>query len=293
MPRYVNVAAGSNDRPNGNYIPVIWSLKCQKRFYARTVLSDITNSDWEGEIKGKGSKVEIRVPPVIAIFDYEKDGDVDFQDIEDDKIELFIDQAKGYAFKIDDIDKYQEDIDSMNKGTIDAAMNLKIAIETKVFSTIYANVASGNDLGAFVLTKANILEFIVSCETRLLEQNVPIEDGGGWMLLPPWACALIKNSELKDASISGDGVSLLRDRKGYLGYISCLKIYCSNLINNDGTDWDVMAGTKDFTCFASQFVKTRTGQIEKGYADYIKGLNVFGYKETKPEAGVTASISKS
>jgi hypothetical protein len=48
----------------------------------------------------------------------------------------------------------------------------------------------------------------------------------------------------------------------------------------------VMAGTKDFCSFASQFVKTETLRLEGSFGDAVRGLNVYGYKVTKPEAGV-------
>ena len=56
MGRQVSVAAGYSSLPNGNFIPEIWSKKMQAKFYASTVLGEIANHDWEGEIKGSGSQ---------------------------------------------------------------------------------------------------------------------------------------------------------------------------------------------------------------------------------------------
>lgn len=293
MPGTIDVAAGYGDQPNGNFIPEKWSVRMQKKFYDYTVLEHVTNSDWEGEIKGSGSKVHIRVIPTINIGDYQVGTKIVYQDLDDAKIELDIDKAKYYAFGVDDVNKIQNDIVMLDRATLDAAQQMKITIETQVFSTVYGNVASGNDLGAATITKANILDKLVDISVRLNEQNVP--QTGRFVLLPPWACGMISRSDLQDASLSGDAKSLLRMKTNY-GYegqsIAGLSIYNTNLLTTTGGAENIIAGTPDFICFASQFVKTETGRRQDTFGDFIRGLKVYGYKETKPEAGITGAWTK-
>jgi len=62
-----------NTNPSGSaFIPEIWSGKLQVKFYKSTVLAEITNNDWEGEIKSMGDTVHIRSIPTITIRNYEK-----------------------------------------------------------------------------------------------------------------------------------------------------------------------------------------------------------------------------
>ena len=56
---YYGAGQGTTDLYSGKFIPQIWSGKLQVKFYASTVLSAITNNQWEGEIKDQGDKVEI------------------------------------------------------------------------------------------------------------------------------------------------------------------------------------------------------------------------------------------
>lgn len=200
-----------------------------------------------------------------------------------------------FAFGIDDVNKAQNDINMINKATGDAAQQMKITIETQVYASEYLNVASGNTLDAETINRANVLDTIVDHEVRLDEQNIPTE--GRFMILPPWACGFIKKSELKDASLSGDDPSLLRQRAmyGYVGSISGFALYKSNNLNGDGTSGtptNIIAGTKDFVCFASQFVRTETGRRQDTFGDYVRGLKVYGFKATKPEAGTTQAWTK-
>jgi hypothetical protein len=46
---------------SGTFIPEIWSAKLNQKFYAATVFGEIANTNWEGEIKGMGDKVLIKI----------------------------------------------------------------------------------------------------------------------------------------------------------------------------------------------------------------------------------------
>lgn len=65
-----------------------------EKFYAATVLSAISNTDYEGEIKNQGDLVKIRTKPTISIKDYRADGDLELERPSGNVIELAIDQGK-------------------------------------------------------------------------------------------------------------------------------------------------------------------------------------------------------
>jgi hypothetical protein len=290
MGRQVAVSAGYNNLPNGNFIPEIWSKKLQAKFYASTVLGAIANHDWEGEIKGAGSKVIIRAIPTVIIGDYGIGGTINYQDLSDDKLELLIDKAKYYAFKIDDIDEVQADVPVVNMTTQDAAEQMKIVVDTDVLGNVYTD--ADNTLGTTAITASNVLAWIIAAGTKLDEANVPEE--GRWMVIPPWVAGMIKQSDLKDASLAGDGTSIMRN--GRLGMIDRFTLFNSNNIALTGVPasgtFHCMAGTRHFISFASQFVKTETLRLQNSFGDAVRGLKVYGYKVTKPEAGVYMPVTK-
>lgn len=290
MGRQVAVSAGYSSLPNGNFIPEIWSKKMQAKFYASSVLGEIANHDWEGEIKGSGSKVIIRAIPTVTIGDYGIGGTINYQDLADDKIELLIDKAKYFAFKVDDVDETQADIAIVNKTTQDAAEQMRITVDTDVLGNVYTD--AGNALTTTVVTATNVLAWIIDAGVLLDEANVPEE--GRWLVIPPWIAGMIKQSDLKNASISGDDTSPLRN--GRLGMIDRFTLYNSNnlaLTGDSATgDYHCMAGTRHFISFASQFVKTETLRLQNSFGDAIRGLKVYGYKATKPEAGVHMPASR-
>lgn len=298
-PNYANRTVSGN-AANSRFIPELWSTKLVTKFYEATVLAAISNTDYEGEITAHGDKVIIRTVPDIQIYDYEKGKDLTYDTPESASVELVIDKGKHFNFTADDVDAFQSDIALMEKWSTDASNQMKIAIDRDVLGSIYADVAATNqgatagklsgayDLGEATapvsLTKANIIDYIVDMGTVLDEEDVPEE--GRWLLLPAWAMGLIKKSELKDASIAGDGTSIARN--GRVGMIDRFTVYGSNLLAWDleGTDkaFHIMAGHNSGLTFASQMTKMETLRNPNRFGDLVRGLNVYGYEVIKPES---------
>lgn len=301
---------GGTDEYTGKFIPQIWSGKLQAKFYANTVLSEITNNDWEGEIKDMGDKVEIRSIPTVTINNYTKGLALTSQVPNTSVITLNIDQGKYFQVVVDDVDGVQSDLQLMDIFTTDASQQLKINVDTAVLLGIKgacavdnrspsAGVVSTIDLGstsgtkkAIKILKTDAIDHIVEFGQVLDEQNVPEE--GRWLVIPPAFASRIKQSDLKDASISGDSVSPLRN--GRLGMIDRFTIYVSNNLPTDsssvageGGDSSVTGtvcyfGTRDAISFASQISKVESIRSTTTFGNLVRGLHVYGYKVTKPEA---------
>jgi hypothetical protein len=293
---YPQLGAGGTAK----FIPEIWSGKLQVKFYKSTVLGEITNNDWEGEIKGQGDKVIIRSIPTITIRDYQKGQNLTNEVPESTPIELLINKGKYFATVIDDVDAIQADVKLMDMYTNDAAEQMKIAIDYDVLSNVYADISADNKgdtagvvsnsinlgkTGASVqITSSNVLTKILEMGLVLDEQNVP--EDGRWMVIPPWIAVLLKQSELRQAYLTGDGTSPLRN--GLIGQIDRFKLYVSNNLYRvtDGADtctW-CYAGTRDAISFASQVTNVETLRAQNTFGNIMRGLNVYGYKVTKPEA---------
>lgn len=283
------VARTGANLANGNFIPEVWRKKLQAKFYANTVLDQVTNHDHEGEINGMGSKVYIRVRPTITISDYTVNSNLTYQDLADDKVELLIDKAKSYSFKCDDIDKAQSDIKIINEATLDAAEQMKITVEKQVFANVFADATT--QTANTQITALTVLNWIVDQGVSLDELNIPGE--GRFLIIPPWIGGMIKKSDLKDASISGDTTSILRN--GRLGMIDRFTLYVSNNLSGGttvGNPVHCLAGTKHAISFASQFVKTETLRLQNTFGDAIRGLKVYGFKVEVPNALIDAEAYK-
>lgn len=289
--------ASGRTQYSGNFIPEIWSGKLQAKFYKTTVFSEISNNDWEGEIKGQGDKVHIRTIPTITINSYSKGDNLTNQVPTSAPIELLIDQGKYFAVVLDDVDAVQTDVKLMDMFTNDATEQMKIAIDAQILDGVKAaaatankgatagvisgNVNLGTDASPRAVTKANIIDLILDAGQVLDEQNVP--ESGRWLVIPSWMAAMIKNSDLKQAYLTGDSVSPLRN--GKLGMIDRFQVYVSNNLPKTGDgDSYLLAGTKDAITFASQMTNVETLRAQSTFGNIVRGLNVFGYSVIKPEA---------
>ena len=262
-----------------HFIPEVFSKKLQAKFYAQTMLSEVTTNEYEGEISGLGNKVNIRSVPAVTVADYS--GSLSYADVTSGTIELNIDKAKSYAFKVDDILREQADIDFMNEAANDAAQNMKIAIEQDVF----ANVAAGSsltDVNATPsnLTSSNILGFILDAGQTLDENNIP--EDNRYMIISPEAATLLKQSELRQAYLTGDNVSPLRN--GFIGTVDRFNMYVSNNLVTASGVTSGLYGHPKAIAYASQMTNTESVRLESSLGDGVRGLAVYGYKVVLPTA---------
>src|SRR4051812_11886381 len=92
-----------------NFIPEVWSAQVLSVLYKNLVYAGTpcVNRDYEGEISAYGDTVHIISVGDPTIVDYTKDTDLNVETLSDSEQLLTIDQAKAFAFEVDDIDMRQ------------------------------------------------------------------------------------------------------------------------------------------------------------------------------------------
>ena len=125
-------ATGYGNLPNGNFSPVIYSKQVQLAFRKSTVVGDITNSDYFGEIANQGDTVRIIKEPEISVSAYARGTQVTAQDLEDEDFQLVVDKANYYAFKMDDIEEAHSHVNFMQLATDRAAYRLSDQYDQEV-----------------------------------------------------------------------------------------------------------------------------------------------------------------
>ena len=264
-----------------NFIPEVFSKLLQAKFYSKSILPEISNTDYEGEISGQGDKIVVRTVPAVTINDYA--GTITTQELTTAKVEMLIDKAKYYSFKVDDVLAAQADINMLEGASSDASEGMRIAVETDVLA---AAVTGATTIGSqTTITAANILENILVLAKTLDELNIPEE--GRFIVLSPEFISMLKQSELRQAYLTGDATSPLRN--GLVGMVDRFKVFQSNMVYTPGSGADsgythVLAGHPKAISFASQFTNTETVRMESTFGDQVRGLKVFGSKVITPDA---------
>lgn len=318
-PPLTPVGSTGNLLQSTGFIPEIWSAKLVEKFYASTVLAAISNTDYEGEIQNKGDRVKIRTKPTITIRNYMADGLLGLDRPTGGTVELYIGNGKYFSLILDDVMEIQSDLNILSMWSDDAAQQLKMQVDSDVLDGIWngasafnrgatAGKISGNlNLGAAAAPLAcvasgattgqvNLIDVILRMGQCLDEQNIP--EVGRWVVMPSWAGRLVKQSELRQAYLSGDATSMLRN--GRMGMVDRFTLYVSNLLPNHGTNgtnfpdvgaWPIYAGHAHGLTFASQISKVETLRSELTFGQILRGLQVYGYQVVDGTALVQAYVT--
>jgi len=321
-------AFDTNPSYSGTFIPQLWSQKLNAKFYANTMMTEIANTDWEGEIANQGDTITIRTAPSITINDYAGAGSTLTDEVPVPiTVDMQIDKGKYFSVQVNDVLAYQADMDLMNMFTEDAAKQLKIAIENEVFFSYFvtegaaaankgatAGAISGNyNLGTDTApvdqaTPANVLKTILRMSAALDEQNVP--EDGRWLIMTPHDRQLLMQTDIAQAYFTGDQSSTIRT--GKIGMLDRFTVYVSNLlpkgqagkalvaglsatsggasVSNAKARRMMVAGTSHACSFASQISKTEQLRNQTDFGDKVRGLAVYGRKVLKNEALCTALV---
>ncbi len=280
---------------NRLFIPQLYSQKLQVKFYAGSVVPNIVNYEWEGEIRSVGDKINIRQLPDLIVQPWSVNDDIAFQELEDGQIQLTIDYAYYAAYKMDYVDFHQMDI-ALKERLMDELNNrMRIQVENTVLGTSYASAYQQVDTtnnGAtnptyFVQTTNFATGWILRNDRLLTEQNVPLENR--WFLLSP----AMKEQAIQQAVLynyaTGD-TAKAPVRTGLVGPMGNFSLYESTLLAGGSgatvaTSITGMAGHRSAISFASQFTEFESDIVlQNTFGKGTRSLMVFGFGTTKNTA---------
>jgi hypothetical protein len=266
-----------------NFLPEIWSKKLLKIFDKTVVMANLVNRDFEGEIQSAGDVVHVRTFGDVTINSYTRDMTISFQSLTDPMVDLLIDQQKYFAFKVDDLDKAQSNIDILEGYAGRAAIAIRDVVDTRLIGH-YADVDSGNVIGTdgapITLTSSNIYSYITQLGEKLDNCNIP-QEGRNLVITPKFKTLLLQSAEFTRATSLGDNVI----QNGYIGNVAGFSVHVTT--NNPAVSGvvNLLAFTRDYMSFASQVSKIETVRPYNMFADAVKGLYLYGSKVMLPKAG--------
>jgi len=285
-------ASGYSSLPTGNWLPVIYSQKVQKFFRTASVVEDITNTDYAGEIENYGDTVNIVKEPTITVAAYTRGGAIATQNLADDQLQLIVDQANAFAFKVDDIEERQSHVNWEALATSSGAYALKDSYDENVIAAMVSGAGtttgsdgSGSDTG-FGTSEVDPMDILASSAKILHANDVPTDNR--WFLASPEFYEQLGNasSKLMDASITGDGSSPLRNGQVIAGMVNGFKLYMTNNFAASTTSnyFKILAGHMSSTATANAIAKTEVVRDQESFADIVRGLHVFGRKVLRSDA---------
>ena len=304
-------SAGYQNLAQGNFTPQIFSQKVQKFFRRASVVEDITNTDYAGEIENFGDTVKIIKEPTITVKDYARGQTVDTQILADDQITMTVDQGSYFAFKVDDIEERQSHVNFEALATSSGAYSLKKNYDYNVLKFIYDNATNGTGTGTdgspidgdnAVDTLANL----VSTAKKNLDKNdVPEENR--WLVAPPEFFEQLRKAggKLSDQSVMNDGgASQIRNGKVTDRPLFGFNMYSSNAIavssgsaashtfgSSGSNEYAYMYGHMSGVATVNHIAKTELIRDPDSFADVVRGLHVFGRKILRSDAVLRGVIT--
>lgn len=127
--------------------PVKYSLKLVELLYNETIYNKVTNTNYEGEIRSEGDRVRVRTLGKLTLSTYEKNTTLVAQDLSPSYEDLVVDQQYYFKFIVDDIDKLQNDIDTINEYAATSKRDMQELLDTNILSYMRKNVHGDNAVG--------------------------------------------------------------------------------------------------------------------------------------------------
>ena len=244
-----------------NFIQTIWSKKIQDDLELKCKLVDNCLRDYEGDCKYAQS-VKILGVGEPTIGDYDNTQDINIEEMSDRGQILTIDQAKYFAFYVDDVNQAQSVPGLKEKYQEKAVHGLAVARDTYV-ATLIASATNKTPIAE--MTAEGFKEAVDAAIVALRERNF---DEAGVIEVTPAGYNLFKNHLITLSTNNPEYI-----KKGIVGMYDNFEVIMSNNLKTPG---DVRG--KKAIAFAGQINEVEALRAEKRFKDIVRGLDTFGAK---------------
>lgn len=296
-----NFGLGVSGQTNGFFIPEVYSKKVQIALRKAAVAEAICNTDYMGEISSFGDTVNIIKEPQISVNDYTRGLAVTSTNLTDQELVLTIDQAKSFAFKLDDLEKRFSHVNFQAIASDNAAYKLRDAMDENIMTAISAGAGVTTGMGTtsvpidigFGSGEVDPLNQMALAAKELDENNVPEE--GRWFVAAPEWYNVLSNTASKLLTVDFNaGQGSIRNGLVASGLLRGFQMYKSNnLPTNDltgaspagtATQPEALFGHISAVSAASAMNKVETVRDTATFSDIVRGLMVWGRKVLRDDS---------
>lgn len=248
-----------------NFIQTIWSKAILDKLELECKLVADCHREYEGDVKYARSVKILGVgEPTVGTY---TGADITIEAMSDECQVLDIDQAKYFAFYVDDVDQAQSVPGLPEKYQEKSVHALAVARD----SFVAAKIKEGtNTTTASAKTGEAIKKAIDDGIVALRERNF---NEPGVLEISPRVYSEFKNYII---TLSTNNVDLLN--RGVVGHYDGFEVKMTNNLAKDTTNVYCCLRGKKAIAFAGQLDKVEACRAEKRFADIVKGLDVYGAK---------------
>lgn len=265
-----------------NFIPSVWSANVHKGLEVAHVAVMLSNRSYEGEIRQAGDRVKVNMFADPTIASYTKNVTaISPENLSASQRELVVDQAKYFAFEVDDIDAAQSNMGLIAEPTRRSGYKLADTADAYILG-LYAQAgnAQNSDSVPIDLVSTNVEEEILAIGEAM--NNAGVEQEGRFIIIAPWVL-----TKLVLAGLTTKTMNDVLWENGKVGRVLNFDISVSPNVSKNSASWDKtrnIAGIRNESiAYAEQIVKVEAYRPENAFSDAVKGLHLYGAKIMRPD----------
>lgn len=279
-----------------NFTPEIWSSVLLTELRNALIYGSPTviNRNYEGEVAEQGDTVRITSIGRPTIIDYVPGSKTLVPEaLQTGQRTLVVDQAKAFAFEVDDVDARQQASTFMTESMGQAAYALADVID-RYLAGFYTQIPSGQNVPAVTIDHSTADPSLQEFEYRrvyddllipmkVMLDKLNVAQQGRYVIFPAWLHgAILRDGRFIKADESADPTAL---RQGFVGRAGGFDILMSNNVPQPTTNnYVIQAGNNSALTYIEQINKTEAYRPEAGFSDAVKGLALYGAKLIRPDS---------
>ena len=272
-----------------NFIPEIWSGNLLFTKTKSLVYGGLANRKYEGLIRASGDRVKINQMGPITISSYTKNSTsaISTEFLADGQIWLDIDQAKYFAFKVDDVDKAQSDIGIMTAAMDRAAYALNDTAD-QYLAGLHSQAGLLQGTTAITIKSSNVEAEFLKVGQVMDEANA--SRASRFAVIPPWLVTKITIAYWNKVTDNKPAYD-----NGFVGRAYGFDFYVSNNVVKSSTSNDackIISGIPgESFSFAEQIMNVEAIRDPNSFSDIIRGLNVYGGRIVQADVTAVATFT--
>lgn len=244
-----------------SFIPAMWQAELLESFKGQAIVEQITFP-----VPTVGGKLIINKMGAVAVREYE--GNVQYDNLSTEAIEVPFDQKRYMAIKIGDVEAAQVAGELRAPAVREGAYQLAKAVDEHAVAKIMGSEAHKQTVA---LSKANVYEAIVDANRALDRKDVPANDR---VIVCGFDVIGMLEKDLKanfHRDVVADGVEFR---------VNGVRLLPTNRVA-DGT---VIVLHKSAVAHGMQLEKMEALRLQDSFSDAIRALEVFAVEVVRPEA---------
>lgn len=260
-----------------NFIPSVWESAILERFSVANMLIPGLNHEYEGTL-ASGNTVKITGFTTPTIVDYAAASRVITPAAMTDNTQsLIINQERAFSIVKDDIDSVQA-AGSLEPVTRDAGNALAEDSEATVIAALKAQ---GTSAGTAAITTPDLAyAAVLAIRQALVKAVVPTSDRV--LAVSPEFATLLLGSGSKLTTFDPIGDEPIRN--GVIGRLLGFVVVEHPQLTHTANRPAAIGFHSKSVGYVGQIQKVEAGRMENKFADYVRGLNVFGTKVLRATA---------